>query len=446
MIVMKFGGSSIATPERIRNVMGLVHRELERDPVVVVSAHGGTTNHLIEAAREALSGTVDTSVVERYHLGLADELGVDRRVVEPLLEQLARLLHGICLLRELTTRTLDHVMSFGERMSTRMMAAAMAGEGIPATAVNAWDLGLMTSEHHGSAVPLPGIEESIAGKLAAISLVPVVTGFLGKSPGGDITTLGRSGSDFTASIIGAAVQAREVQIWTDVDGVMTCDPTVDPTARSLPVLTFEEASELAYYGAQVLHPSTLVPAIRKHIPVRVLNTSRPEGTGTKVVAEPVHGDRIAKSVVYKENVCMLGIASPRLMGAVEVLTGAFQRLRDHQVGIHMATTSEASVSLVTDRTYGADMLGAAVQDLQELGDVDVHENMTIICVVGEELRGRAGVAGRIFEAVERRGIKPRMISQSSSEINVAFLVTDDELEPAVRALHSMLLSSGTDGP
>jgi aspartate kinase len=332
-------------------------------------------------------------------------------------------------------------MSFGERMSTRVMAAVLAGEGVAATAVNAWDMGLVTTGRHGAARPLPGVEERIRERAAGYDLVPVVTGFLGRDERGEITTLGRSGSDLTASVIGAAVGAEEVQIWTDVDGVMTCDPTLDPRAEHLPVLSFDEASELAYYGAEVLHPSTLVPAVRAAVPVRVLNTSRPGSGGTTIVAEPVRGDRIAKSVVYKEHVCMLGIASPRLMSAVEVLTRAFGILEQRGIDVHMATTSEASVSMVTDSDPPGEALSEAVEELRALGPVEVQCEQAVICVVGEELRGSAGVTGRIFGAVEAGGIKPRMISQSSSEINVAFLVPEDRIPPAVTALHGLLLDS-----
>ncbi len=441
MIVMKFGGSSLGTPLRVRGAIDLVKRELPRNPVVVVSAHGKTTDALLGAARSALAGTVDTTEVEQYHLGLADELEVDHRVVNPLLNQLSQLLHGVCLLGELTPRTLDHVMSFGERMSSRMFAAALGAEGVPATAVNAWDVGLVTTSRHGCAAPLPGIDDRICHEIGKLGLVPVITGFLGKDERGNITTLGRSGSDFSASIIGAALDAEEIQIWTDVNGVMTCDPSLDPRARSLPLLSFNEASELAYYGAEVLHPSTLVPAIRKGVPVRVLNTGQPSDPGTTIVARPVMGDLMAKSVVYKENVCLIGMASPRLMSAVEMLARAFSVLEGHEIGIHMATTSEASVSMVTDRDTSCQVLDAAMDDLRKLGDVEIQSGLAIICVVGEELRGQPRVTGRIFGAVEARGVKPLMVSRSSLAINVAFLARNEEIEPAVLVLHELILGS-----
>ncbi len=438
MIVMKFGGSSLATAEQVLRAIGLVRENIDRQPVVVVSAHGKTTDRLIDAAQKALVGTVATGEIEEFHYGLIKELGLDRRVVEPLLYNLSTLLHGVSLLRELTERTLDHIMSFGERMSTRIIAAAMAGEGVPAAAVNSFEIGLATNSEHSRAVPLPGVEDEIGKELKKLNLVPVVTGFLGADKNGNITTLGRSGSDFSASIVGAAVDAEEVQIWTDVNGVMTCDPSVDSTAENLPILSFDEASELAYYGAKVLHPSTLMPAIRKKIPVRVLNTHEPNNPGTKIVAESVNTDRIAKSVVYKENVCLINLASPRLMSAVKLLSSALDILSKHQVGIHMANTSEATVSMVTDRHYEEEQLNNALKDLKDLGKVTVEAKKTIVCVVGKELKGQAGVLGDIFGAVSKQGIKAKMVSQSASEINVAFLVDNSEIKPTVRALHGLL--------
>jgi aspartate kinase len=329
-------------------------------------------------------------------------------------------------------------MSFGERMSTRIVAGALTNNGVPAVAVNAFEIGLKTTPKHGSATPLAGIDEEICSELKAFNLTPVVTGFLGADKKGNITTLGRSGSDFSASIIGAAVNAKEVQIWTDVSGVMTCDPSVDSSAKSLPELSFDEASELAYYGAEVIHQSTLIPLIKKEIPVRVLNTTNPEDPGTRIAVKPKLTDSIAKSIVYKEDVCLISLASPRLMSAVDLLSEALKVLSEHHVGIRMATTSEATVSMVTDQPYEQDQLGEALSDLENLGQVAIEREKAIICVIGEELKGRAGVLGEIFGAVSKQGIKAKMVSQSASELNVAFLVDNSEIEPAVRALHKLI--------
>ncbi len=440
MIVMKFGGSSLATAEKIRLCISLVKNELARHPLVILSACGKTTDQLIATAKAAKQGQVDTDALEQYHRQLIDELNLDYRVIEPLISQLTTLLHGVSLLRELTPRTMDHIMSFGERISTRLVAAAMAGEGVVASAYNSFDLGLLTDSRHNNAIPLSSIEGEIKEQVGQIDPVPVVTGFLGKDQQGNITTLGRGGSDFSASIFGAAIDAEEVQIWTDVNGVMTCDPSVDGDAQSLPVLSFNEASELAYYGAEVLHPNTLIPAIRKHIPVRVLNTLNPTDPGTKITVEPVRTERFAKSIVYKEDVCLINLTSPRLMSAVALLSNAVSELTRHEVGVHMATTSEATVSLVTDRHYDEAYLEEPINNLRKYGEVEVERKKAIICAIGQELKGQVGVLGKMFTAVAEKGIKAKMVSQSASELNIAFLVDNTEIEPAVRALHALLLN------
>lgn len=439
MIVMKFGGSSIATAAKVRACIALVEAERERSPLVVVSAHGKTTNRLIQAAQAALHGEADVAPVEEVHRELVSELGLQSELIAPLLRELNAFLQGVSLIQELTPRTLDHIMSFGERLSTRIVSAAMTKAGLPASPVNAFEMGLVTDDRHGSASPLPDMHSSIAAYLSNVEGVPVITGFLGRNRRGDITTLGRSGSDFTASIVGAAVAAQEVQIWTDVSGIMTCDPSLDPTAKSLRRLSFDEASELAYYGAEVLHPSTLVPAIHAGIPVRVLNTMHPEDEGTVILPEPVKTDRYAKSIVYKEDVNLITIASPRLMSAVQILSKAFETLTQHEIGVHMATTSEATVSMVTNRNYSGERLEAALEALNELGEAAAEHGKAIICVIGEELKGEVDVLGRVFGSLTERGIKAKMVSQSASEINVAFLVDNTEIESSVRALHSLIV-------
>lgn len=444
VIVMKFGGSSIDGAGKVSRCVDLIASERERSPIVVVSAHGKTTNRLILAAQGALHGETSTDELRDYHRAIADELALSADFCESLFAELDAFLHGVSLIRELTARTLDHIMSFGERLSVRVVAQALRTRGIDAAPVDAFAMGLLTDDRHGGASPLPDIHGPISEYLSLVEGIPVVTGFLGRNAKGDITTLGRSGSDYTASIVGAAVRADEVQIWTDVSGIMTCDPSVDATARSLRHLSFDEASELAYYGAEVLHPSTLVPAIHAGIPVRVLNTMHPEDEGTIILPHAVRTRSSAKSIVYKEDVNLITIASRRLMSAVQILSRAFEILSQHDIGVHMATTSEATVSLVTDRNYAGPRLDAAVAALGALGAACAEGEKAIICVVGEELVGEVGMLGRIFHRLAEQGIKAKMVSQSSSEINIAFLVDNHEIEASVRALHGLILESVTD--
>lgn len=439
MIVMKFGGSSLGTPARIGGCVDLVEGEIRRSPIVVVSACGETTDALLAAAGKALEGTADGTPIRKIHADLLGGLALSGEILGGLLDELETLLTGISLTRELTPRTRDLVMSFGERLSARVFAGALSARGIAAGPVDSFEAGLVTTRSHGAAVPLPRSYGLLAGSLLGASGVPVVTGFLGADEDGAITTLGRSGSDYSASIIAKAVGAAQIQIWTDVDGVMTCDPCLDRGAASLRRLSFEEASELAYYGAKVLHRNTLVPAMEEGIPVRVLNTANPSDDGTMIVSRAEITERVAKSVVYKEDVCLVTLASLRLKSAAELLSASLDAMRSHGVGVHMATTSESTVSLVTENGFDPRSLAAALRSLEGLAAVRSEEGKAIVCVVGEELKGKAGVLGRIFSAVSARGIKARMVSQSASEINVAFLVDNDQVEAAVRALHRELL-------
>jgi aspartate kinase len=439
MIVLKFGGSSIGTSDKVQRCVAIVKERLHRNPAVVVSAHGKTTNNLIASAKKALDGTVDLEEILGYHRGLAAGLDIDWEPVCPLFDDLENLLRGISLIRELTPRTLDHVMSFGEQFASRIFAAAMVREGIPAVPVNSYDIGLLTDSRFGSATPLKGVAEKIADNMAAIREVPVITGFIARDERQNITTLGRNGSDFTASIIGAAVDAEEIQIWKDVDGVMTADPFVCDSALSIREMSFSEASELAYYGAEVFHPSTLVPAMAKKIPVRVANTQKPDEPGTMVFADLTLVDRMAKSIVYKEDLCLINVASPRFDSATKLLSSTLEVLNRHGIGIHVAATSESSVSFVTIQSYPEEVLHKTYAGLKEIGTVSIEKDKALICVVGEELRGNPKGLGDIFTSLGKAGIKARMVSQSATEINIAFLVDNSQIAMAVINLHSILI-------
>jgi aspartate kinase len=440
MIVLKFGGKAIGTPEDLGRCLEIVEAQAKRKPVVVVSAHGGTTDELERIARRALAGEIRPSSIRDYHLDLASEFGVEEGVVDPLFMRLEALLHGIGLVKELTQRTMDNVLSFGERLSSRIVAAALTARGTRAAPVNAYDVGMITDSSFGCAKPLEGIEKDIRSKLEAMDCVPVVTGFIAKDRNGEITTLGRSGSDFTATFIASAVGAEEVEIWKSVDGVMTADPSLDERARNIPKLSFEEASELAYFGAEVLHPATLVPAISKGIPVRVANMLRRDDVGTVIVSKPVITDDLAKSIAYKEDVTLFHLQSPRLHSVPDVLSGALAILKECGIVAHMITTGEAGISLISQSGLGEDVAGKACEKLSGIAGVKCDRGMAIICVVGDELRGNPRSIGMIFQALAEAGVNARAITRSASEINVAFLVPQDDLKKAVRALHTLIVS------
>lgn len=441
MIVLKFGGKAIGEPEYLGRCLDMIEGAASRRPVVVVSAHGDTTDELEKLAQSALSGKIMTGRLREYHEELASEHGVDLTVIDPLLMRLEALLHGIGLVKELTPRTMDHVLSFGERLSSRIVAGALTARGTNAVAVNAYDVGMVTDSNFGSARPLSGVESVIAKSFKAIKDIPVVTGFIAKDGNGEITTMGRSGSDFTATLIAAAIGADEVEIWKSVDGVMTADPGVDGKACNIPELSFDEASELAYFGAEVLHPATLVPAIRKGIPVRVANILNRDDPGTVILDKPVITKEIAKSVAYKEGVALFHLMSPRLHSVPDVLGEALRILKEFGIVAHMITTGEASISLITQSGLAVETMRGACEKLGEIAEVNCVPNMAIVCVVGDELKGNPASVGRIFTALAEAGVNARAITRSASEINLAFLVPEADLEKSVKSIHSLIVSA-----
>lgn len=432
---MKFGGSSVGAPDRIGRVLEIVRGRLPRKPVVVVSAFRGVTDDLLELGREALAGNLSRlEAVGKRHRDAARELGVDSAPVEPLLSELAEVARGVSLLKELTPRTLDRLAGYGERLSVRIVAAAFTKAGVPSIAVDASDAGLVTDENFGSAAPLAEADDLLRRSLTPPGPLRVVTGFIGRTRGGELTTLGRNGSDFTATIIGAALGAEEVEIWSDVDGIMTADPRLVPGARPLETLSFAEACELAYYGGKVLHPHTLVPAMRKGVPVRALNTFKPEHPGTRIVAEaaPAHGVPL-KSIAFKRRQLILSASSPRMLSGPGFLARIFSVLARHDIDVDMVATSEVSVSATTGDEKG---VAKAAAELSSEFETTVERGMSVVCAVGDAIQSTPGVAAEIFGAMKSAGVNVRMISQGASKNNVAFVVTDEDVENAVKALHA----------
>jgi aspartate kinase len=440
MIVMKFGGSSVGAPERIAAVVAIVKGRLARKPVLVVSAFRGVTDELLELGRDALKGDLSRlAALEKRHRETAASLGVDFAPLGPLLRELDELARGVSLLHELTPRTLDRLAGYGERLSVRLVAAALSKAGLPARPVDAPEAGLLTDERFGAAAPLPEADALLRASLGGDGPVPVVTGFIGRTRAGEVTTLGRNGSDYSATILGAALGAEEVEIWSDVDGIMTADPRLVPTAKPLETLSFDEACELAYYGGKVLHPHTLVPAMRKGIPVRALNTFKPGHPGTRIVARPAaaHGSAL-KSIAFKRRQLILTASSPRMLSGPGFLARIFGALARHGIDVDMVATSEVSVSATTGDEKG---VAKAVEELSPEFETSVERGMSVVCAVGDGISSTPGVAGDIFSAMKDAGVNVRMISQGASKNNVAFVVEDGDVEKAVRALHARFFGS-----
>ncbi|MEK6854342.1 MAG: aspartate kinase [Nanoarchaeota archaeon] len=439
MIVMKFGGTSVGSAESIRNVIGLVKASLGRDPFVIVSAVSGVTDMLLAAARKALDRKSSVRAVvrevEEKHRPIIEALGLDAGMVSEELAELEHVLFGISLVRELTARTTDYVASFGEMMSSKIVAAYARKSGLNAQAFNAYDLGMVTDGNFGNAEILPGTYEMIAAAMKKIpeGTIQIVTGFIGKTEDGEVTTLGRGGSDYTAAIYGAALGAEEIQIWTDVDGVMTADPKIVPNAMTVDVVSFEEASELAYFGAKVIHPKTIVPAMNKGIPVRVLNTFNPSGKGTLILKTVGKRDRTdVTAITCKKNIYVININSARMLLAFGFLHHVFKLFDEFRVPVDIISTSEVNVSVTVEKKFSISEL---VERLKEFAGVTVLSDRASISVVGDGIKSTPGIGGRIFSTLGKRGINIEMTSQSYAVVNESIVIKEDRLDEAVHALH-----------
>jgi len=433
MIVMKFGGSSVESAEAIQRVTEIVKSRLDRRPIVVVSAMGKTTNRLLTIADLAVGGQRDEALRELvslrdFHLR---ESGMERTVDEHF-QELAELVKGLAVLGELTPRSIDAISSFGERLSSLIVTNYFQHHGINAVHVDSRKV-IVTDHRHTQAIPL--LEQTYAKLVAAIpplakQQVVVMGGFIASTENGVTTTLGRGGSDFTASLVGAGVGAEEIQIWTDVDGMLTADPAIIPNAHRVKVISFIEAAELAYFGAKVLHPATVMPAIDGNIPVLILNSRRPQVEGTRIQSATVLSKNVIKSIACKGQVLVLNIRSTRMFMAHGFMRRIFEVFDRNQSSVDMVATSEVSVSLTIDQP---ERVEAIVAELREFAEVSVDENQAIICIVGENIRHTPGVGARVFNALG--GINVRMVSQGASALNLGFVVAGGDLNAAVQALH-----------
>ena len=442
-VVMKFGGTSVEDAAAVERVLTIVQAGLARHPVVVVSAMARVTDALLAAAARAgqddPAGALEDlePVLARYAEAarrLLPETG--RNTYDALLAASRSELAADLARVARDPAAPDAVAAQGERLCAALVAAALAARGVPAREVDARRC-ILTDTRPGKAEPL--IPESAVATRAALEpliaagTVPVLGGYMGGTPEGVTTTLGRGGSDYSAALIGAALGAGEIQIWTDVSGVLTADPKVAPAARTIPRMSFAEASELAYFGARVLHPKTILPAIRHGIPVRILNSRAPEDEGTRVAAESEVVPHTVKAIAFKSGVSIVSVTSTRMLGAYGFLRALFEVFERHRTVVDLVATSEVSVSLSVDDTS---TLPAILRDLAALGEPTVETGRAIICVVGEGMRGTPGIAARIFATI--RDINVSLISLGASRINVTFVVEESRAAEAVRRLHAAL--------
>jgi aspartate kinase len=432
MIVMKFGGTSVESREAIGRVSGIVRARLSRRPVVVVSAMGRTTNKLLAIAGSAVRGDRNDALDQLDQLRqmhLCESIGVEQEIGEHF-EELGELVRGLAVMGEMTPRATDAVSSYGERISSIIVAEAFRRCGMDAVHLDSRRV-IVTDARHTHAAPIfAETDARLSSAIRDLKGVVVMGGFIGSTMDGVTTTLGRGGSDYTAAIVGAGIGAEEIQIWTDVDGMLTADPTILPGAHRLKTCSFAEAAELAYFGAKVLHPATVIPAIERNIPVRILNSRRPECEGTLIVAEAPSCSNAIRSIACKRNITLVNLVSTRMLGAHGFLRRIFEVFDRFETPVDMLATSEVSVSLTIDSTQSLEPIRA---ELETFAEVSIENDQAIVCLVGDNIRSSPGVAGRVFGAVEH--INVRMISQGASLLNISFVIAAADLAPAVESLH-----------
>jgi aspartate kinase len=461
MVVQKFGGTSVADPDAVRRLIEIARAARARDgrgPVLVVSAMSRVTDALLTIAAEAGAAKTDSALghvdqLRERHLVMARALADQRGVatlstqINEHFDQLAAVVKALAVLREVSFRTLDVVAAMGELLSSRIIASALVNAGLPGEWVDA-RAAIVTDDAHTKACPL--MRETRAALRASVvplveaGRVPVIGGFVGATVDGHTTTLGRGGSDYSGAIVGAGIDAAEIQIWTDVDGMLTADPRVIPQSRLVPRLSFAEAAELSYFGAKVLHPSTIHPAVERDIPVRILNSWKPAASGTLITAtSPPDGNPLT-AMAAKRDLTVVDITSSRMLMAYGFLRRVFEVFERFRTAVDVVTTSEVSVSVtVDDRRH----LEAIVEALSEFGEVSVEQEMALLCAVGDRLRSEPEIAARVIRVLEE--VPLRMISQAASRRNITVILRQSDLPHAMHRLHEEFFAapapSGVEG-
>ncbi|KYH40156.1 MAG: aspartate kinase [Candidatus Bathyarchaeota archaeon B26-2] len=458
-IVMKFGGTSLAAGENFRRMASLVSRYVAQGckVVAIISALEGVTDRLLEASEEAKRGNLESvyrfkGEITEEHLAAARRSINDKHVREEVAEalrstvdELEKVLTGIVYVGELTPKSRDYVLSFGERLSTYIAWGTLRDVGLNAQYYTGESVGIVTDSNFGEAKPLLNVtKHQVKSRLEPVleeGVVPVITGYIAATQDGVTTTLGRGGSDYTATIIGAALGVDEVWIWTSVDGLMTSDPKIVPSAKVIPKISFQEATEMAIFGAKVMHPRALEPAMEENIPVRIRNIFNPENPGTLIVREQmVKPVDVVKAIALVKDVALVNVSGAGMIGAPGTAAKVFGVLGRNDVNILMISqsVSEANISFIIERRSlekAVNALEIALLGRGLIREVTAEDDVCVVAVVGAGMRGTPGVASRVFSAVARRGINVRMIAQGSSELNISFAVKKSDGEDAVQAIH-----------
>jgi aspartate kinase len=450
VIVVKFGGTSVGDADAIRRAAAIVASRRERQPIVVVSAMAGVTNALLAIAEQSSRGQLIGAIrsVEALRdrhmeqaellLGDTDECAELCSEMSAMIDELAHLTEALNTLGDVTSRSLDAIAAYGEQLSSQLAVAAFRRCGLPAEHVDAREV-MRTDEAYTRAEPdVDAIAEAAQRLLAPVARegrIPVMGGFIGATPRGITTTLGRGGSDYSAALVGAALQADAIEIWTDVDGMLTADPRVVEGAHLLDRVGFDEASELASFGAKVLHPMTIYPAVRLGIPVFVLNSRRPEGKGTLITFEAPK--RPVTAIAGKSGVTLIRLRTPRMLLTEGFLRTTFDVFHRHRTSVDVVATSEVSVSLTID---DPSRLDALLPDLRELGDVSIEQNRGIVAIVGAALSSGGKHMARALGALSDTPIQ--MLSLSATGINLTIVVDGEQVAPVMRRLHEEFFAAG----
>lgn len=444
-IILKFGGTSLSDGKRIKNAVQRIADQAKRHPVVVTSAMSKVTSKLIETAEAALAKnqkkvTENLAWLRKTHVTVAQSAQIQENI-SALLGKLEEHCAGIAMVDELTPRSLDAICSFGERLSSWLMVDALRQRGLNAERFNSRDM-VQTDEQFGKAEidwdnTCPQIRQTLV-KTIQSGVIPVVTGYIGATDQGQTTTLGRGGSDYSAALLGVCLAAAEIQIWTDVDGMMTADPRVVTEAHALPHISFQEAAELAYFGAKVLHPKTIQPAIDAKIPVKILNTHNPEAPGTTIIRSSAQTENSIKAIAFKKGISVINICSSRMLGPYGFMAKIFQVFADHKIPVDTLATSEVSVSVTIEDDAFTDEL---IRDLEQFSSTNVVPHQAIICVVGNGLKNDYRVEQNVFNTLAENQITTELISKGASQINLTFIVHSDSAEKTVQCLHDTFFTN-----
>ena len=387
-----------------------------------------------------LEGRVSVEAIRTLHANTMNEFDypeTTKTEVDNLLTECEQMLTGVKMIQELSPKSLDQLVSYGERCSVRIMAQRLNQLGVPAQAFDAWDVGIVTDSQFGDAKLLPEHEANIKKAFERIdpNVVAVVTGFIAHDPNGKITTLGRGGSDLTATALGASLGLDEIQVWKDVDGILSTDPRIVSQAVPLDQVSFEEASELAYFGAQVLHPIAMQPAMKYNVPVRVKNSYNPAAIGTMIKKEKSDQERLVTAITYKRGVTVLDIQSTQMLGAYGFLARVFAEFEKHKLSVDVLASSEVSVSLTLDKKQDTTEVTNLISDLRDVSEITRKDNMSILTLIADVDKS-SEVLATAFQVFATRGIKVEMMSQGASKVNISFIVKSEKLELAIEQLHS----------